>query len=102
MEFQGVFDWLFAPDSGKIWRPGVHPGSLSGGRTWSPDEGSGAMSLSEHGIPSARLQAEAHDPEVQARIAEAIREGLIRVVPAPGGGIRILPRLARGVGAGPG
>jgi hypothetical protein len=34
------------------------------------------------------LQAKSHDPEVQAIIAE----GLIRVVPAPEGGIRLIPR----------
>jgi hypothetical protein len=38
------------------------------------------------------LQAKSHDPEVQALIAEAIARGLIRVVPAPDGGIRIIPR----------
>ncbi len=37
------------------------------------------------------LQAKAHLPEVQARIRSEISRGEIRVVPAPGGGIRIIP-----------
>ena len=37
------------------------------------------------------LQSKAHDPAVQAVIAEAIEDGMIRVVPAPNGGIRIIP-----------
>ena len=37
------------------------------------------------------LQAKAHLPEVQALIRREISRGEIRVVPAPGGGIRIIP-----------
>jgi hypothetical protein len=37
------------------------------------------------------LQAKAHLPEVQAIIRREIARGEIRVVPAPGGGIRIIP-----------
>ncbi len=40
------------------------------------------------------LEANAHHPEVQQRIREEIRKGTIRVVPAPGGGVKIIP-LAR-------
>jgi hypothetical protein len=36
------------------------------------------------------LRAEAHLPEVQAIIRSEITRGAIRVVPAPGGGIRVL------------
>lgn len=39
----------------------------------------------------AELEATAHLAEVQAIIREEIRRGEIRVVPAPGGGIRIIP-----------
>lgn len=37
------------------------------------------------------LQAKAHLPEVQAIIRREIARGTIRVVPAAGGGIRIIP-----------
>jgi hypothetical protein len=37
------------------------------------------------------LQAKAHLPEAQAIIRREIFRGTIRVVPAPGGGIRIIP-----------
>lgn len=37
------------------------------------------------------LQAKAHLPEVQVIIRHEISRGTIRVVPAPGGGIRIIP-----------
>jgi hypothetical protein len=37
------------------------------------------------------LQAKARLPEVQAIIRREITRGTIRVVPAPGGGIRIIP-----------
>ena len=37
------------------------------------------------------LQAKAHLPEVQALIRREISRGDIRVVPAPGGGIQIIP-----------
>ena len=37
------------------------------------------------------LQARAHLPEVQAIIRRGISRGTIRVVPAAGGGIRIIP-----------
>jgi hypothetical protein len=37
------------------------------------------------------LQAEAHLPQVQAIIRREISRDTIRVVPAPGGGIRIIP-----------
>jgi hypothetical protein len=37
------------------------------------------------------LQAKAHLPEVQAIIRREIFRGTIRVVPAPGGRIRIIP-----------
>ena len=37
------------------------------------------------------LEATAHLAEVQAIIREEIMRGEIRVVPAPGGGIRIIP-----------
>jgi hypothetical protein len=37
------------------------------------------------------LQANAHLPEVQEEIRRGIRLGTIRVVPMPGGGIRIIP-----------
>jgi hypothetical protein len=37
------------------------------------------------------LEARADQPEVQARIREAIRRGEIRVAPRRGGGIRITP-----------
>jgi hypothetical protein len=37
------------------------------------------------------LQAKAHLPEVQAIIRREIARGEIRVVPAPGGKIRIIP-----------
>lgn len=39
------------------------------------------------------LQANAHRPEVQAQIRREIRKGNIRVRPAAGGGIRILPEI---------
>lgn len=39
----------------------------------------------------AQLQARAHQPEVQARIRQAIRSGAIRVTPGPGGTICIQP-----------
>jgi hypothetical protein len=39
----------------------------------------------------ATLQAEAHLLETQAVIRREISRGIIRVVPAPGGGIRIIP-----------
>ena len=39
----------------------------------------------------ATLQAKAHLPETQAVIRREISRGIIRVVPAPGGGIRIIP-----------
>jgi hypothetical protein len=39
----------------------------------------------------ATLEAQAHLPEVQAVIRREIMHGDIRVVPAPGGGIRIIP-----------
>ena len=38
------------------------------------------------------LQAKAHLPEVQAIIRREIFRGTIRVAPAPGGGIRIIPK----------
>jgi hypothetical protein len=37
------------------------------------------------------LESKAHLPEIQAIIREAIWRGAIFVVPAPGGGIRIIP-----------
>ena len=37
------------------------------------------------------LQVKAHLPEVQAIIRREIMRGEIRVAPAPGGGIRIIP-----------
>jgi hypothetical protein len=37
------------------------------------------------------LQAKSHLPEVQAIIRREISRGTIRVVPAPGSGIRIIP-----------
>jgi hypothetical protein len=37
------------------------------------------------------LQATAHLPEVQAILRRGIARGAIRVVPATGGGIRIIP-----------
>lgn len=37
------------------------------------------------------LQAKAHLPEVQSTIRREISHGTIRVVPAPGGCIRIIP-----------
>jgi hypothetical protein len=37
------------------------------------------------------LQAEAHRPESQEIIRQEITKGTIRVVPGPGGGIRIIP-----------
>jgi hypothetical protein len=39
------------------------------------------------------LQARAHLPEVQAIIRREIARGTIRVVPAAGGGIRIIPTM---------
>jgi hypothetical protein len=39
----------------------------------------------------AALEAGADQLHVQAKIREAIRQGRIRVKPAPGGGIRIMP-----------
>jgi hypothetical protein len=39
------------------------------------------------------LQVKAHLPEVQAIIRREISRGEIRVAPAPGGGIRIIPEL---------
>jgi hypothetical protein len=39
----------------------------------------------------AAVQAKAHLPEVQAIIRRGISRGTIRVVPAAGGGIRIIP-----------
>jgi hypothetical protein len=38
------------------------------------------------------LAASAHEPWAQAEIRRGIRAGEIRVAPAPGGGIRILPK----------
>ena len=43
----------------------------------------------------ADLQARSHRPEAQAAIRAAIRAGLIRVAPAAGGRVRIVPRQAR-------
>jgi hypothetical protein len=37
------------------------------------------------------LESQAHDPEAQAIIAEAIEDQIIRVVPDGKGGIRIIP-----------
>jgi hypothetical protein len=37
------------------------------------------------------LEANAHLPEVQELIQREIRHGTIRVLPKPGGGIRIVP-----------
>jgi hypothetical protein len=42
----------------------------------------------------AVLEGRADEPEVQARIRDAIRRGDVRVAPRPGGGIRIIPRAA--------
>jgi hypothetical protein len=42
-------------------------------------------------------EARADDPEIQKLIREAIRRGEIRVVPRPGGGIRIIPQDRRTV-----
>lgn len=42
------------------------------------------------------LQANAHRPEVQEMIRREIRKGTIRVRPAVGGGIRILPDIQAG------
>ena len=39
------------------------------------------------------LQLKAHLPEVQAIIRREIARGEIRVMPAPGGGIRIIPEI---------
>ena len=41
--------------------------------------------------PWEHLRAKAHLPEVQALIRQGITRGEIRVAPAPGGGIRIIP-----------
>lgn len=38
-----------------------------------------------------RLEEQADRPEIQAIIRESIRQGMIRVVPGPGGQIRIVP-----------
>lgn len=37
------------------------------------------------------LEANADRPEIQAEIRRLIQRGMIRAVPAPGGGIRIIP-----------
>jgi hypothetical protein len=37
------------------------------------------------------LQSQSHRPEIQVLIQEAIRKASIRVIPAPSGGICILP-----------
>ena len=42
-------------------------------------------------------EARANDPEIQDLIRAAIHRSEIRVVPRPGGGIRIIPRSRRPV-----
>jgi hypothetical protein len=49
----------------------------------------------------AAYEAAADRPQVQALIREAIRGGLIRVAPGPGGGIRIAPAGARAAAEAP-
>ena len=49
------------------------------------------MMLESAGSRWATLQAKAHLPEAQAIIRREIARGAIRVVPASGGGIRIIP-----------
>lgn len=49
------------------------------------------MALESAGTRWRALQAEAHLPEVQEVIRQEISKGTIRVVPGPGGGIRIIP-----------
>jgi hypothetical protein len=38
-----------------------------------------------------RLEEQADRPDTQAIIREAIRQGFIRVLPKPGGGVQIVP-----------
>jgi hypothetical protein len=50
------------------------------------------MSPSREAAHWEALQARAHLPEAQEEIRREIRRGVIRVVPAAGGGIRIIPQ----------
>jgi hypothetical protein len=49
------------------------------------------MTLNTRASRWAALESQAHGPEVQAVIAEAIEDRVIRVVPDGKGGIRIIP-----------
>ncbi len=49
------------------------------------------MMASDDAASWGRLQAEADRPEVREALRRGVRIGAVRVVPGPGGGIRILP-----------